>query len=812
MTAIPHFTPSLMSHENLEAIFVQREKLAQRIVEVVRESATTPSKHYRLLIGSRGIGKTHLVSLIYHRVKAIEDLRDRLLIAWLREEEWGVTSFLDLLLRIFRAIKAELDSTDLNAGRELESRLEPIFELPPEAAERVAGNLLKEYVGHRTLLILCENLDDMFAGLETAGQQRLRAYLQENPFCTIVATAQRLFNGVSLQTSPFYGFFRIDHLQDLTRDEAVQLLAKIARLKNDRELESFIQSPTGRSRIRALQHLAGGNHRVYVIFSQFLTRESLDELQTPFIQMLNDLTPYYQARMAWLSPQQRKIVEFLIDRRGAVTVKEIAQRCFMTHQTASGQLKGLKDMGYVQSETIGRESYYELREPLMRFCIEMKKSRGEPIRLFVDFLRIWYTQNELTQLLSQLQLEKGIDQKYILEALQPNSVEAVDPRVSACLKDYKTYISKDDFSNALQAAEELTVLRTNVDDWLSQAICLLELKRFEEALISVDRAIQLSPEDISCWLQRSGILVELGRFDEALETLEKSIELEKLIGSEARDIVIKGIESATWTLRGNLLSKLGRWEESLVSFDQAISLNKKNAICWGARGVTLWVLNQKDEALISFTKAVELNPNDIHSRTNQAAILVVAESGNLDEALTQLNKVIEIDEHYQPAYFLRIIVLLGLNRWGEGIQELDTTLNSFGNFDGWLTSHTQSILQSLFTNTNNSILWNPRISLLIEIYSKHGFIAELGEALVQSISALNSPMVSDTAAQLWLEIWQNLTQNRPEFQLPLRLLDAAVRYRTTKDGRILMELPIEERSLLAEVLETKPLAEKKAAE
>jgi len=44
--------------------------------------------------GPRGIGKTHLLALIYYRVRAIAELRERLSIAWLREEEWEITSFL----------------------------------------------------------------------------------------------------------------------------------------------------------------------------------------------------------------------------------------------------------------------------------------------------------------------------------------------------------------------------------------------------------------------------------------------------------------------------------------------------------------------------------------------------------------------------------------------------------------------------------------------------------------------------------------------------------------------------------------------
>ncbi|HWW77860.1 MAG TPA: AAA family ATPase, partial [Pyrinomonadaceae bacterium] len=315
---LSRFTPSLMSAEALEAIFVQREELARRVVGLVRDSATTEAKHHTLLVGPRGIGKTHFVSLVYHRVRQAEDLRGRLLIAWLREEEWGVASFLDLLLRVLASLQTE------QGDAALAERIEALYELPADAAERAAAALLKEYVGGRTLLLIMENLDELFAGLGDAGQKRLRAYLQENPFCTILATSQSLFGGVSLQTSPFYGFFRIQHLGDLSLEEATQLLTNIANFKGDRELASFIQTPTGRARIRALRHLAGGNHRVYVIFSRFLTRESLDQLVEPFMRMLDDLTPYYQARMQWLSPQQRKIVEFLCERRGAVTVKEIA--------------------------------------------------------------------------------------------------------------------------------------------------------------------------------------------------------------------------------------------------------------------------------------------------------------------------------------------------------------------------------------------------------------------------------------------------------------------------------------------------------
>jgi DNA-binding transcriptional ArsR family regulator len=420
----------------------------------------------------------------------MDDLRKSLFIAWLREEEWGVTSFLDLLLRIFRALQAEYHDAALA------ERIETLYNLPPNTAEREGAALLKEFVGDRTLLVLVENLDDLFAEVGDEGQKRLRAYLQEHPFCTILATAQGLFNGVSLQTSPFYGFFRIYHLKELTLDEATLLLTNIAKFESDYELASYLQAPRGRARLRAIHHLAGGNHRVYVIFSQFLTRELLDELVEPFMHTLDDLTPYYQARMAWLSPQQRKIIEFLCDRRHAIPVKEIAHRCFMTHQTASSQLKLLREMGHVHSIGVGRQSYYELHEPLMRLCIEVKKHRGEPIRLLVDFLLLWYSPAELQLRLALLQSDTALERDYLLHALHACEEEAEDPRIKACLADHDAYMKKEDFVNALKVAEELVAIRGQPGDWAEQGHCLCHLGRFDEALVALDKSIELGSTDI----------------------------------------------------------------------------------------------------------------------------------------------------------------------------------------------------------------------------------------------------------------------------------------------------------------------------
>jgi hypothetical protein len=72
------FTPGQLSPATLEALFVVREPLVRGIMDGIRASAASGNKHQRLLIGPRGSGKSHLVALVYHRVRADRELAARL--------------------------------------------------------------------------------------------------------------------------------------------------------------------------------------------------------------------------------------------------------------------------------------------------------------------------------------------------------------------------------------------------------------------------------------------------------------------------------------------------------------------------------------------------------------------------------------------------------------------------------------------------------------------------------------------------------------------------------------------------------------
>lgn len=193
------FTPSRTDPALLEAIFVQREALLDNVLERIHESATTGSKHQILLIGPRGFGKTHFVSLLRHRVKQNPTLRGKLRIAWLNEDA-TTTSFVQLLMRMYRALIATYP------GEFSPEILENLSELPPTEIERELKVALIEALADKTMLLIVENLDALFNDLGDSGQKKWRSFLQEQPITCTVATTQKLFAGVSRRESPFFGF------------------------------------------------------------------------------------------------------------------------------------------------------------------------------------------------------------------------------------------------------------------------------------------------------------------------------------------------------------------------------------------------------------------------------------------------------------------------------------------------------------------------------------------------------------------------------------------------------------------------------
>ncbi|MDR0592341.1 MAG: ATP-binding protein, partial [Bifidobacteriaceae bacterium] len=258
------FTPSLLPKETLEDLFVGRGPLLDPIVGRIREAGETGRLAHTLLLGARGSGKTHLVSLAYHRARALPGFGERFTLSWLPEDPWAVTDFEALLDGIGR-------------------REEP---------GRVAGAIR---------VVLLENLDQVFASLGAAGQRQLRAWIERHEDVLLLATATRATASLVEQAAPFYGFFNIEDLSPFTVDDAVAMLQRIAHRDGDEALERRLGEPATRARLASIGWLTGGSPRIWALLAAGLNVDALGDLFEALVTTLDDLTPYYQEQLGRLS-------------------------------------------------------------------------------------------------------------------------------------------------------------------------------------------------------------------------------------------------------------------------------------------------------------------------------------------------------------------------------------------------------------------------------------------------------------------------------------------------------------------------------
>ncbi|MBD2693391.1 protein kinase domain-containing protein [Anabaena catenula] len=168
-------------------------------------------------------------------------------------------------------------------------------------------------------------------------------------------------------------------------------------------------------------------------------------------------------------------------------------------------------------------------------------------------------------------------------------------------------------------------------DWFEEGNKLLELKLYEEAIISYDKAIAINPDDDNAWHSRGVALGNLERYTESLTSFDKVIvinpdddnawynrgfSLQKLqrymeaLESYNKAITIKPDSDHAWYGRGSTLNKLERYEEAIISFDKVIAIKPDNYFGWWSRSVSLFRLERHEEAIQSCEKAIDIKPDN----------------------------------------------------------------------------------------------------------------------------------------------------------------------------------------------------------
>ena len=229
--------------------------------------------------------------------------------------------------------------------------------------------------------------------------------------------------------------------------------------------------------------------------------------------------------------------------------------------------------------------------------------------------------------------------------------------------------------------------------WNNRGISLSALGRKEEAIESYDKAIEFKPDKHEAWNNRGISLSALGRKEEAIDSYDKAIEFKpdkheawnnrgsslsalgrnkEAIASFDKAIEFKPDLHEAWNNRGISLSALGRKEEAIASYDKAIEFKPDKHEAWNNRGISLSALGRKEEAIASFDKAIEFKPDDHYAWCNRGISL--DELGRKEEAIDSYDKAIDLKPDYSEAWDNRGYALLCLERYQDAIESYDKAI------------------------------------------------------------------------------------------------------------------------------------------
>ncbi len=666
------YNPDQMPESEVKETFVAREQLLEDLVELIKSQPDGAGVQHAVIIAPRGMGKTTVLLMVKFAVKD-RGLADRWQAVKFPEESYGIYDLADLWIQTLELIAADTGDAEL---RRLTNDLKIEYPKNDELQEAAYAAIRYWRRKHgKRLLLLVENFDQILEQInDERDNARLRDVLMNDGTIMILGGATNFFKEARAYDQPLYNFFKIYDLADLKLAQMQELLRRRARVDRIADFEAMLKQNA--SRLRALEYFTGGNPRLVLMLYRVVSHSDVTEVRRALEKLLDEVTPYYKAKVEALPAQQRKILDHIARVSGetneGLTPGEIAAAVRLAPNQVSAQLKRLSELGYVRAANLrGRSSYYTLSEPLYAIWHQMRFGRNarERMKWLVLFLRLWYDIRDMEMESRRLErrfryhvranhAQKAYDvlehHRYLMEAMvdAPSRIQAMERIIHGHLRLKDTATVKTELLSGISLSD----LSDTLLNKLIEADCLSQ-----EQVVNA-KAIRTRPISVSSDK-------ECAEIKEAIFVAAKEEKYAEILCHLERLLEIKPEDSFYWAFRGGALLALGRANEAITCFDQVLKFEADDAITLWARGQALAEIDRYEDAITSYDKALEIDPDKPEAWFSRGFAFYLL--NRYEEALKDLNRGLEIKADDDRAWFQRGCALLHLDRYEEAVKSFD---------------------------------------------------------------------------------------------------------------------------------------------
>ena len=248
--------------------------------------------------------------------------------------------------------------------------------------------------------------------------------------------------------------------------------------------------------------------------------------------------------------------------------------------------------------------------------------------------------------------------------LMPTRVSETASEGDTYFQQGMTYLKDKKYESAIHAFDEASAKGVKTPDlFLYRGTCYYELKRDEQALRDLSRAIKLRPTDAHAYWLRADIHERGGQARESIEDLNRGLEISpnpiawqlyqargaaylnlnepgKAIQDLTRAIELGGSAIGRYSvriywLRGRAFMRLARYEEAIQDFSAVLERNSDHYDSLLDRGWVYDCLGDFKKSIQDFSRVVSRNPDDLYARSLRGGGYLGM--GDIDAALADLD-------------------------------------------------------------------------------------------------------------------------------------------------------------------------------
>jgi tetratricopeptide (TPR) repeat protein len=612
MSLVAHkYTPAEMSVQELEATFAARGHTVDYLLNSLRKQIKSGTLSSFVITGPRGSGKSTIIQMVALRIRQDPKLSAAWLPVVFPEEQFNIGSLRDLMATTLQLLakqeispaKAWLEKVGAEANEEqsLQLALTGLREITRQQGKR--------------LILFIENLNQLLEEcFDDQTKATFRRLLMSDPFMMVIGSAVHVFESLKSYDEAFFNYFGQVPLGRLTAEEVFDLLRLRALFDGNQQF--LKELPSQQSKIRAIVLLSGGNPRLILMLYELLTQRQVTTIVQYLQRLVDELTPLLKHEIENLPPQQRLIINALMEKGGTAQPTDLVARTRLPLNAITTQLGRLKEAQFVEvlGGGKGRTANYTVPDKLFAVWYQMRylNQNRRRIELFVEVLRVWFEEEERLVTLwslaspeqsgaAQVLRDSAMTAEYFAASLKDTQYERL--AFGLCIKQWvkvglqEAALAYADFSSGGKEKPDLDGTRaySGVGD------LLLEHGDHKRAIQSLDKVIAKHPSDADSLYKRGLAKGLLGDNHGAVSDCTAVIKLE----GASKELLARALVD-----RCVAKGRLGDVQGAITDCDVVIGMkdapNEQRALALFNRGYAKGKLGDIHGAISDYTDAIEM--------------------------------------------------------------------------------------------------------------------------------------------------------------------------------------------------------------